>query len=102
MPLSEEEKVNGRLNGEQNEPSGREGLVMRFVYMVLISVMLSFAHTVLGALTIIQFVVMVINGGEPNARLAEFGTDLGIWIAKAARFQTAASEVKPWPWTELD
>ncbi|MGI9393978.1 MAG: DUF4389 domain-containing protein, partial [Boseongicola sp.] len=22
--------------------------------------------------------------------------------AKAARFQTAASEVKPWPWTELD
>ena len=27
-------------------------------------------------------------------RLAEFGTDLGIWVAKAARYQTAASEVK--------
>jgi len=26
-------------------------------------------------------------------RLAAFGTDLGVWIAKAARFQTGASEV---------
>ncbi|MBF9051204.1 DUF4389 domain-containing protein [Roseobacter sp. HKCCD9010] len=102
MPLSDEEKVDGRLNGEQDEPSGREGLVMRLIYMIIIAVMISFAQTVLGVLTIIQFVIMVINNGEPNARLAEFGTDLGIWIAKAARFQTAASEVKPWPWTELD
>jgi hypothetical protein len=102
MPLSDEEKVDGRLNGEQDEPSGREGLIMRLIYMIIIAVMISFAQTVLGVLTIIQFVIMVINNGEPNARLAEFGTDLGIWIAKAARFQTAASEVKPWPWTELD
>ncbi|QBY01068.1 DUF4389 domain-containing protein [Rhodophyticola sp. CCM32] len=102
MPLSDEEKVDGRLNGEQNEPSGREGLVMRLVFMVIIAIMISLAQTVLGVLTIIQFVIMVINSGEPNPRLSEFGTDLGIWIAKAARFQTAASEVKPWPWTELD
>ncbi len=102
MALSDEEKVEGRLNGEQNEPSGRDGLLMRLIFMLLIAVMLSFAHTVLGVLTVIQFIIMLINNGEPNERLAEFGTDLGIWIAKAARFQTAASEVKPWPWTELD
>jgi len=23
-------------------------------------------------------------------------------IAKAARYQTAASELRPWPWSELD
>ena len=51
--------------------------------------------------TIIQFVILLINK-EPNERLADFGTDLGVWIAKAARYQTAASNVKPWPWTELD
>jgi len=70
--------------------------------MVLIAVMISVAQTVLGVATVVQFIVMLVNNNEPNARLADFGTDLGIWIAKAARFQTAASNVKPWPWTELD
>jgi hypothetical protein len=102
MSLSEEEKVQGRLNGEQPDPGKKDSLLMRFIYMVLIAVMISLAQTVLGAMTLIQLVIMVINKGDPNKRLAEVGTDLGIWIAKAARFQTAASEVKPWPWTELD
>ncbi|AML51726.1 hypothetical protein RC74_11040 [Falsihalocynthiibacter arcticus] len=62
----------------------------------------SIAQTILGAATVVQFVIMLINNKQPNERLAEFGTDLGVWMAKAARFQTAASEVKPWPWTELD
>lgn len=64
--------------------------------------MISVAQTVLGVMTVIQFVIMLVNNKAPNERLAEFGTDLGIWIAKAARYQTAASNVKPWPWTELD
>jgi hypothetical protein len=50
----------------------------------------------------ISFIIMSVHGGTPNDRLAEFGTTLGVWIAKAARYQMAASEVKPWPWTELD
>jgi hypothetical protein len=77
-------------------------MLLRLVYMLLIAVMISLAQTVLGVATVIQLVVMLVNNKQPNERLADFGTDLGIWIAKAARFQTAASEVKPWPWTELD
>ena len=69
---------------------------------LLIAVMISLAQTVLGVATVIQFVVMLVNNKRPNQRLADFGTDLGIWVAKAARFQTAASNVKPWPWSELD
>ena len=95
-------KIEGRLHGEQIEPERKDGLGLRFVHMVLIWAMLSIAQTVLTAATVIQFVIMLVNNGDPNERLAEFGTDLGIWIAKAARFQTGASEVKPWPWTELD
>ena len=102
MPQSDDEKVMGRINGEQADPDGQDSLLMRLVYMLLIAVMISLAQTVLGVATIIQFVILLINNREPNERLAEFGTDLGIWIAKAARYQTAASEVKPWPWTELD
>jgi hypothetical protein len=101
MSASDDDKLNGRIHGEQ--PSAqKENLALRLVHMVLIWVMLSIASTVLTVATVIQFVIMLVNGGKPNERLADFGTDLGVWIAKAARFQTGASEVKPWPWTELD
>jgi hypothetical protein len=100
--MTDEDKVDGRLHGEQPDPGAADGLFLRLVYMVLIAVMLSLGQTVLTVLTVIQFVIMLVSGGKPNPRLAEVGTDLGIWIAKAARYQTAASNVKPWPWTELD
>lgn len=100
--MSDDAKIEGRIHGEQFEPNEEDNLLMRLIYMILIAIMISFAQTVLGAVTLIQFVILVINNKQPNERLADFGTDLGIWIAKAARYQTAASEVKPWPWTELD
>ncbi len=99
---NDEEKMEGRLHGEQIEPARPDGLLQRLIYMLLIAVMISFAQTVLGVATVIQFVIMLLNNSQPNERLADFGTDLGVWVAKAARYQTAASNVKPWPWTELD
>lgn len=93
---------NGFELNKSAEEKVEENLVMRLIWMVVIWVMISFAQTVLGVLTVLQFVIMLVNGREPNERLADVGTDLGIWMAKAARYMTAASEVKPWPWTELD
>lgn len=101
MARNDDGNLHGRVSGEQPE-ADREGLLMRLFHMILIAILLSFASTVLTAITVIQFVVMAVSKGEPNARLADFGTDLGIWMAKAARYQAAASEVKPWPWTDLD
>jgi len=100
--MTDEDKVTGRLHGEQPDPGAPDGLFLRLVFMVLIAVMLSLAQTVLTVVTVIQFIILLVNNKQPNERLAEFGTDLGIWVAKAARYQTAASEVKPWPWTDLD
>lgn len=102
MADNPEDKIEGRIHGEQPDPGTPDNLGLRLIYMVIIAVMISMAQTVLAVCTVIQFVIMLINNRDPNERLAEFGTDLGIWIAKAARFQTAASEVKPWPWTDLD
>jgi hypothetical protein len=102
MSQDDEAKVEGRIHGEQFEPKEEDGLVTRLIYMILIAIMISLAQTVLGVVTVIQFIILVINNKKPNERLADFGTDLGIWVAKAARYQTAASNVKPWPWTELD
>ncbi len=102
MSDSDEAKVEGRIHGEQTEPAKNDNMLERLIYMILIAIMISLAQTILTVVTVIQFVIMLVNNKEPNPRLAEFGTDLGIWVAKAARYQTAASEVKPWPWTELD
>ncbi len=96
------EKIDGRLHGPQPDPEHPDSLFLRLVYMVILYFMIGIANTILVVATIVQVVIMLLNKREPNERLADFGTDLGIWIAKAARYQTAASEVKPWPWTELD
>ena len=83
-------------------PTIEENMARRFLHMVIIWVMLSLAQSVLTLLTAVQFILTLINGSKPNERLADFGIDLGTWIAKAARYQTMASEEKPWPWTPFD
>lgn len=79
-----------------------ENIWLRLVHMVIIAVLMSMASTLLGLMTVAQFVIMLFNKRAPNEQMAEIGTTIGVWMAKAARYQTAASEVKPWPWTELD
>ena len=79
-----------------------ENIWHRLLHMVIIAVLMSMASTLLGLLTVAQFLIMLFNKRQPNDQLAEIGTTMGVWMAKAARYQTAASEVKPWPWTELD
>jgi succinate-acetate transporter protein len=101
MDRNDDDRIEGRLNGDQPDAT-RDGMGMRLLYVVIIWVMLSVSQTVLTVITLVQFVIMLVNNGERNQRLADFGTDLGIWMAKAARYQSAASEVKPWPWTDLD
>lgn len=79
-----------------------ENLFTRLIYMIIIACMMSFASTIIGLLAVLQFIVLLVSNKQPNERIADFGTDVGIWVAKAARYQTAASDVKPWPWTDLD
>jgi hypothetical protein len=101
MDRNNDDSLDGRLNGDQPEPE-KGNMGYRLLYMVLIWIMLSLSQTILTLVTVVQFIVMLVNTGQRNQRLADFGTDLGIWMAKAARYQSAASEVKPWPWTDLD
>jgi len=102
MDRNDDEKLDGRLNGDQPEVEAETSIWWRLLHVILIAMMLYLASTILTFVTVIQFIIMAVNKGEKNARLADFGTDRGIWIAKAARYQAAASEVKPWPWTDLD
>lgn len=96
-----EDKLQGRLHGKQPVPEP-EGMGLRVLYTILIAMMMGVAQSILSVLAIIQVIIMLIKGGEANPNLADFATDLGVWMAKAVRYMGGASEVKPWPWTELD
>ena len=100
--MSKSKGDGGFALNEPREGKAQENLAMRLLWMVVISVMLSLAQTVLTFVTIIQFIIMLVSGRQPYERLADFGATSGIWIAKAALYQTAASEMRPWPWSELD
>lgn len=84
------------------EPPHAENLFLRLIYMIIIAFMISLAGSIIGLLALLQFVILLVNNKQPNEQISELGTDVGIWVAKAARYQTCASEEKPWPWTELD
>jgi hypothetical protein len=75
---------------------------MRGLMMLIIALLVSLAQTVLHALTLLQFVLLLIDKGKPNAQIAGFGKTMGAWLAKAAAFQTAHSEDKPWPFSKAD
>ena len=83
-------------------PEPQEGLWLRLLSVVIIGLMLSIAQTILYALTLVQFILMLTRKGRPNVEIAWFGKRLGDWLAKATRYQTAADEEKPWPWTPFD
>ena len=85
---------------EGAEPA--ESLWMRLLSMIIIGLMLSIAQTILYALAVVQFILMLTRKGRPNVEIAWFGKRLGDWLAKATRYQTAADEEKPWPWTPFD
>ena len=80
----------------------RKSVWMRGLMMVLIALMIGAAQSVLFLATLVQFVLMLIDKGKHNPQIAHFGEIIGKWVAKAALFQTAKSEDKPWPFSPLD
>ena len=79
-----------------------ESLWLRLLWMILIAMLLGLVQTVLQVAALLQFILMITRNGRPNVEIAWFGKRLGDWSAKAIRYQTAADDEKPWPWTPLD
>lgn len=70
---------------------------MRGLQMLVFAVLLEVAQWLLLVATVLQF-LWILFAKEKNAFIAEFGDSLSKWLARAARFQTAATEDKPFPW----
>ena len=62
MDRNDDDKIEGRLNGEQPDTT-KDGMGQRLLYMVLIWIMLSLSQTVLTLLTVVQFIIMLVNTG---------------------------------------
>lgn len=73
----------------------------RIFWIVVMTFLISAAQTVLFVVAMLQVVIMIANKGRPNEELGDFGSMVGAWVAKAARYQSAASDQKPWPWTPM-
>lgn len=76
-----------------------EGIWIRGLMMLILALMFALAETVLAVLAVIQFLWMLF-AKEKNALLMDFGADLGKWLADVARFQSGATEEKPFPWAK--
>ncbi len=87
---------------DPNFPSTRDSLWLRLLWMVSIGVLMSVAQTLLSVLAVVQLIIMALGKSVPNSEIAAFGARLGLWLSKAAKFQTAVSDDKPWPWSPLD
>jgi hypothetical protein len=80
----------------------QKSIWLRGLWMLLIGVLVWAAQVILQVMTLIQFIIMLVDKGKPNAQIADLGKRLGAWLQKAALFQTGQSEDRPWPWAALD
>lgn len=84
----------------ENETAGsaaRRPVWIRGVFMLFFLFAFGIAQALLALAAVVQFLSLLIAGG-PNEFIARFGHSLGLWLRQTARFQTAASEERPFPW----
>ncbi|GAB4259110.1 MAG: hypothetical protein Kow0013_01550 [Pararhodobacter sp.] len=82
------------------DPGTRE-LLPRILWIVVMTMLISVAQSILFVVAMLQVAIMIANRGRPNEELGDFGSMVGAWVAKAARYQSAASDEKPWPWRPM-
>ena len=86
---------------EIEEPEERieapEGIWMRGLWMIVLALLFGLGETILAVTALVQWLWMLFTK-EKNGFLVDFGADMGAWMRDVARFQTGATEDKPFPW----
>ena len=68
------------------------------VLMLILLLLLNIALTVVWMCAVFQFLWMLFAKTR-NIQIAEFGAQVGNWMAIAAGFVSGSSDQKPFPWT---
>jgi hypothetical protein len=69
----------------------------RALIMLAFAIFTAIAENVLLLIALVQALWMLFTGA-PNAWVRDFGKSLSVWIADVAKFQSVASEERPFPW----
>lgn len=80
-------------------PVNKRNIWIRGLFMLLMGLAFQVCETVLCIVTIIQFVMTLLND-TPNARLVSFGRSMGIYLRQIVNFLTFATEEMPFPFSE--
>jgi len=97
-----EEKPSGEFTpGAAAQAAKGDGRAVwgRGAWMLLLLVLFYLSWLLLIATAVLQFGWMLFTK-KPNPHITDFGTKLGNWMAMNARFQSVASDDKPFPWSE--
>ena len=87
------------MTGNSVVPSNKRNIWMRGLFMLLMGLAFHVCVTVLCIVTVIQFVIMLLND-TPNVRLVSFGRSMGNYLRQIVNFLTFATEEMPFPFSE--
>jgi hypothetical protein len=80
------------------QPVDSPDLGIRVIYMLLFAVVFWALCWILGATTIVQLIVRLLNG-RPNPDLTRFGASLARYARQVIEFLTFVTELAPYPFT---
>ena len=75
------------------------GVWMRALHMIIFMVLFGVAETLLFFMAIFQFLWMLFTK-KRNPSIAQFGDMVSEWLRDVGRFQTGATDDKPFPWSD--
>lgn len=87
------------MNEDTVTPNNKRNIWIRGLFMLLMFLAFQVSGTVLCIVTVIQYVIMLLNG-TPNERLVLFGRSLGRYLQQIADFQSFATENMPFPFND--
>lgn len=73
---------------------------LRLLFVVLFWFLLTLIGWVLGAVVLVQFLIVLITG-EKNGQLSSFGSRLGIYLKDIVTFMCFSSDEKPFPFSDF-
>ncbi|MDX1781469.1 MAG: DUF4389 domain-containing protein [Thalassovita sp.] len=99
VPETEEPVTPEQGGGPAAGDDGKKGAVwLRLLFMIIFAVLFGIAETILAVGAVLQFGFLLFTG-KRNEAIADFGDKLADWMRGVARFLTAVTEDKPFPFS---
>jgi len=75
------------------------GIWMRALHMIIFMILFGVAETLMFFMAVFQFLWMLVTKSR-NPSVAQFGDQMSGWLRDVGRFQSGATDDKPFPWSD--